>query len=155
MLFLNRYPVNKSFVSRSSNQGSTINFSTNSDVNTSGNSQEGISVKKQFWQPKEFGVHSLAKVFPPILYYSFQGEWVVKTTPAFLIPLLTFLKKHSLTYYRQLRDISAVDHPKRKLRFEVLYQLLSVLYNQRLTVSVSVPEGTAIDSATSVYSSAG
>ena len=80
---------------------------------------------------------------------------MVKTSPAYLIPLLTFLKLHTATHYRQLRDITAVDQPKRKLRFEVLYQLLSITYNQRLTVSVSVPEGTALTSVTSLFSSAG
>lgn len=100
-------------------------------------------------------MHSLAKVFPPILYYSTQGEWVIKTTPTYLLPLLTFLKRHTATYYRQLRDITAIDHPKRKFRFEILYQLLSITYNQRLTVSVFVAEGTALNSATSLFSSAG
>lgn len=98
---------------------------------------------------------SLSKVFPPILYYSNHGEWTVKTKAANLLPLLTFLKHHTLTYYRQLIDITAVDHPERKLRFEVVYQLLSITYNQRLSVSVSVPEGVALDSAVSVYPSAG
>jgi len=100
-------------------------------------------------------VQSLAKVFPPILYYSSQGEWVVKTTPTYLIPLLTFLKRHTTTQYHQLRDITAIDYAKRKFRFEVLYQLLSVTYNQRLTVSVAVSEGVALNSATPLFSSAG
>ncbi len=52
-------------------------------------------------------------------------------------------------------DISAIDHPERKLRFEVVYQLLSITYNQRISVSVSVSEGVAIDSAVSIYPSAG
>lgn len=101
------------------------------------------------------GVFALATVFPPILYHSSQGEWVVKTTPSYAIPLITFLKRHTATYYRQLRDITAVDQPKRKFRFEVLYQLLSIIYNQRLTVSVSVSEGSALNSVTGLYSSAG
>ncbi len=99
--------------------------------------------------------NSVAKVFPPVLFYSIQGEWVVKTNEANIVPLLTLLKHHTPTYYRQLRDITVVDHPERKLRFEVVYQLLSILYNQRLSVSVSVAEGTAVDSAVTIYPSAG
>ncbi len=100
-------------------------------------------------------ISAVSKVFPPIYYYSFQGEWVVKTTVNSLIPLLTFLKRHTATQYRQLIDLTVIDHPKRKLRFEVIYQLLSITYSQRLSVSVSVTEGQAVDSATSVYSAAG
>ncbi len=80
---------------------------------------------------------------------------MVKTTVNSLIPLLTFLKRHTATQYRQLIDLTVIDHPKRKLRFEVIYQLLSITYSQRLSVSVSVTEGQAVDSATSVYSAVG
>ncbi len=101
------------------------------------------------------GRFNLTKVFPPILFYSVQGEWVIKTNEANLIQLLTLLKHHTPTNYRQLRDVSAIDHPERKLRFEIVYQLLSIAYNQRLSVSVSVSEGVAVDSVVSVYPSAG
>lgn len=110
---------------------------------------------KQINHNQQSGLSAVSKVFPPILYYSFQGEWVVKTTASSLIPLLTFLKRHTATQYRQLIDLTVIDHPKRKLRFEVVYQLLSIVYSQRLSISVSVTEGQALDSATSVYSSAG
>ena len=52
-------------------------------------------------------------------------------------------------------DITAVDHPERKMRFEIIYQLLSVSYKQRLTVSISVSEGVALSSAINLYPSAG
>ncbi len=102
-----------------------------------------------------FGVSSLAKVFPPIFYYSCQGDWIVKTTSEFILPLLTFLKRHTPASYKQLIDISAIDHAKRKLRFEVVYQLLSIIYNNRLSVSISVSEGVSVDSVTTLFSSAG
>ena len=108
--------------------------------------------------PKEFtkqGINNLAKLYPPVLFYSIQGEWVVKTSQANLLTLLTFLKHHTSTYFRQLRDVSAIDHPQRKYRFEVVYQLLSITYNQRLSVSVSVSEGVSLDSVVSIYPSAG
>ncbi len=97
----------------------------------------------------------LVKYFPSITYYSINGEWVVKCSPKRLIPLLTFLKYHTGTAYSQLRDLTAIDHPERKQRFEVVYQLLSVFYNQRLTVSVALSEGQAIQSSVSVYASSG
>ena len=98
---------------------------------------------------------SLKKRFPPILFYAFQGEYVVKTSASYIIPLLTFLKIHTESNYNQLRDITAIDHSKRKFRFEIVYQLLSITYNQRLIVSVSLSEIDSIESVTSIYSSAG
>ena len=98
---------------------------------------------------------SLKKRFPPIFFYAFQGEYVVKTSPTYIIPLLTFLKIHTEFNYNQLRDITAIDYTKRKLRFEIVYQLLSLTYNQRLIVSTSVSEIDSMESATIIYSSAG
>jgi NADH-quinone oxidoreductase subunit C len=48
-----------------------------------------------------------------------------------------------------------VDFPQRKQRFEVLYQFLSVTYNQRFTLSISVNEGIILDSIVNLFSSAG
>lgn len=100
-------------------------------------------------------LQALSKIFPPVLTYVANGEAVIKTSPAYLVPLLTFLKHHTGTYYRQLRDQSAVDYPERKLRFEVYYHLLSLTYNNRVTVTVSVSEGYPLESVTSIYPSAG
>ncbi len=100
-------------------------------------------------------LQNLSKIFPPVLTYVTNGEAIIKTSPAYLIPLLTFLKHHTGTYYRQLRDQSAVDYPERKLRFEVYYHLLSRTYNNRVTVTVSVGEGFPLESATGVFPSAG
>lgn len=101
------------------------------------------------------GFKTLSKVFPPILFYSVNGEWTVKVNSNNLVPLLTFLKRHTATSFNQLRDLSAIDYPENKLRFEVVYQLLSISYNQRLSVSVSVSEGYSLKSVTSIYPSAG
>ena len=97
----------------------------------------------------------IASRFPNTLFYSVNGEWVIKTTPLSLIPLLTFLKSHTLTAYSQLIDMTAIDHSERKLRFEVVYFLLSLPHATRLSVSVSVAEGSSIPSVTSVYPNAG
>jgi len=59
------------------------------------------------------------------------------------------------TSYNQLIDLTAVDYPQRKLRFEILYQLLSINNNKRLTLSISSNENDIIESVTSLYSSAG
>ena len=103
----------------------------------------------------QFGLKYVSKVFPSAIFYTINGEAAVKIPANYLISFLTFMKRHTATNFTQLRDISAIDYPERKFRFEVVYQLLSISYNQRLTVIVSVPEGSGLDSVVSVYPSAG
>ena len=45
---------------------------------------------------------------------------------------LVFLKKHSFTLMSQLTDLSMVDYPERKARFELFYGLLSFKYKPYL-----------------------
>ena len=47
-----------------------------------------------------------------------------------------------------------VDYPEKKNRSELIYNLLSISYNSRITVSVSVDEKTPIDSVTPIFSGA-
>jgi NADH:ubiquinone oxidoreductase subunit C len=100
-------------------------------------------------------IEYLKKAFPSILSYTSQGECVIITTPKTLPKLVAFLKNHTATKFEQLIDISAVDHPQRKYRFEVVYQFLSIRYNQRLSVAVFVSEAMSIESISSIYPSAG
>ena len=98
---------------------------------------------------------SLIKIFPSIIIYSIHGEYVIKTTPSNLIHIINFLKKHTLTFYQQLIDISAIDYPERKTRFEIIYFLLSLYNNQRISISISISEGFSINTITQLFSSAG
>lgn len=97
---------------------------------------------------------TLAVLFPSSLIYQVNGEWTIKVQPAQIEKLLFFLKKHTQTNFEQLRDITAVDNRGRKLRYEVIYQLLSIKYNTRLTVTVSTADGLSVPSVGGLYSSA-
>lgn len=59
------------------------------------------------------------------------------------------------TQYKVLMDVTAVDYPSRPLRFEVVYNLLSVQYNARIRIKTSINEVNPLGSSTQVYSSAG
>ena len=109
----------------------------------------------QFIEVQEHIQSSLTKIFPLSLVFILQEELVVKTSSKYVRPLLIIIKRHTPRSYQQLIDITAVDHPKQKQRFEIVYQLLSVKYNQRLMLSVSVSEGIMLDTVTSIYASAG
>jgi NADH-quinone oxidoreductase subunit C len=108
-------------------------------------------MKNQFTSLSEY----IIKVRPSTLCSRTNSEITFYTTSKNLIKVITFLKRHTTTKVEQLIDITAVDFPQRKIRFEILYQFLSVTYNQRFTVSICVNEGFIVDSLTSLYSSAG
>ncbi len=110
-------------------------------------------------------IHRISQRFPHTLFYVSNGEITIKTTPNRLLPFLSFLKTHTETRYSQLTDLTARDQPERKLRFEVIYLLLSFrninaeassdAAPQRLYVSVSIAEGSSLPSIVSIYPSAG
>jgi NADH-quinone oxidoreductase subunit C len=52
-------------------------------------------------------------------------------------------------------DLSMIDYPERKDRFEIFYLLLSLKYNTRFVVTTFTKEGTYLDSVTNIYPAAG
>ena len=100
---------------------------------------------------------SLIKMVPKwIHYYVYhRNELILYVYPEFLIPFLYFLRDHMNTQYKVLIDVTAVDYPSRPLRFEVVYNLLSVQYNARIRIKTCVDEIKPLISSTQVYSSAG
>ena len=129
-----------------------ILFQKNNKINSIASTKFYSTTAVSFWVQEK---SQLVKFFPNIFYYSIKGEWVIKISAQNVTPLLTFLKYHTGTSYAQLIDITAIDHPERKQRFEVVYQLLSVFYNQRISISVFVSEGQSLDSVVSIYPAAG
>jgi NADH-quinone oxidoreductase subunit C len=57
--------------------------------------------------------------------------------------------------YQQLMEIAGVDYPARAERFEVVYMLLSVTRNHRVTVKVSAAELTPVPTVTTLWPVAG
>lgn len=84
-----------------------------------------------------------------------RDELTMVTTPEQLVALLTFLRDDAQCLFKQLIDVSGVDYPERTQRFEVVYQLLSLKKNLRLTVKVMVDEHTDVPSVTDVFPAAG
>lgn len=56
------------------------------------------------------------------------------TSRSSLLPLMLFLKSHSLSLYKTLSDITVYDIPGKKYRFCVIYSLLSHIYNTRINI---------------------
>lgn len=69
--------------------------------------------------------------------------------------IIDLLKNHMNTKFQILCDITAVDYPSRTQRFEVVYNLLSLQWNTRITLKTMVDELTPVPSLTPVYPAAG
>ena len=116
----------------------------------------GVNQAKTKFMTENFA-KSLLRITPKwIQYYVFhKNELILYVYPEFSIPFLYFLRDHMNTQYKVLIDVTAVDYPSRPLRFEVVYNLLSVEYNARLRIKICVDEIQPLVSCTQVYSSAG
>lgn len=67
--------------------------------------------------------------------------------------VLFFFKYHILTQFKILTCISSGDYPAKKYRFKIVYELLSIRFNTRLSVKISIYELMHVDSCSSLYSS--
>ena len=83
-----------------------------------------------------------------------NGELAVWTTRGGLPKLLAFLRDDQNCQFKQLMDVTAVDHPDREERFEVVYNLLSLKHNQRVRVKVGTDEREPVPSVNRVFNSA-
>ncbi len=72
-----------------------------------------------------------------------------------LTEVLRHLRDDPECRFTILCDICGVDYPERPLRFEVVYNLLSMSLNQRIRLKVETSEDDPIPSATALFSSAG
>lgn len=84
-----------------------------------------------------------------------KNESILYIDSEYIVPLLYFLKHHTNARFQICVDITAVDYPSRKQRFEIVYNLLSVQYNSRIRIHTSVDEITPVNSVTAIFASAG
>ena len=99
-------------------------------------------------------VNKLTLFFQPLLAYQVEGELYLKVNNKGIKNLLTFLRYHTLTLYQQLIDIYGVDYGERLNRFEVCYNLLSLSWNSRITVTVSVSDRQVVPSVADIFPNA-
>ena len=82
------------------------------------------------------------------------GELNVTVVAENIVEFTDFLKTDVSCRFSSLVDITAVDHPERVKRFEVIYHFLSMYQNQRIRVKLSVGEDEMLASILSVHPSA-
>ena len=83
------------------------------------------------------------------------GELCCRVEREALSRVLQFLRDDPKCGFTVLCDICGVDYPDRPLRFEVVYNLLSMRHNQRIRLKVSTDEEQPVPSAVDLFSCAG
>lgn len=83
-----------------------------------------------------------------------HGELNVTVTAAALPAFVRFLKTDETCRFSTLVDITAVDYPARRARFDVVYHFLSMYRNQRIRVKSAVREDEMVPSIVGEHPSA-
>jgi len=84
-----------------------------------------------------------------------HGQYTIIVSSDDIVNVMQRLRYSESTDFHQLMDICGVDYLDRDPRFDVVYQLLSLSNNWRVTVLTSVTENHKVPSVVSVYKSAG
>lgn len=82
------------------------------------------------------------------------NELSVTVSSTDLVDFVLFLRDDRDCLFRQLIDITAVDHLGREPRFDVVYHFLSLKKNLRIRVKVPVADGDSIPTLTEVSAAA-
>ena len=78
----------------------------------------------------------------------------LRTTPQNVLQVLTFLRDDPQCLFKTLVDLCGVDYPERELRFDVVYNLLSVSHNLRIRVKVATDDEVPIPTSSGIFMSA-
>ncbi|MTD99486.1 NADH-quinone oxidoreductase subunit C [Paracoccus sp. YIM 132242] len=79
------------------------------------------------------------------------GELTVTSTLSGIVDLIEFLRSDSSCRFSTLIDITAVDHPERPQRFDMVWHLLSMYQNHRIRVKVAIREDEIVPSMVPIY----
>lgn len=82
------------------------------------------------------------------------GELVILARRDAIVRVLKFLRDDVNCQFKQLMDVCGVDYPERENRFEVVYNLLSLVHNNRARVKIETDENTPVPSVTGVFPAA-
>ncbi|RIB18207.1 hypothetical protein C2G38_2185313 [Gigaspora rosea] len=103
----------------------------------------------------EYGKHLLSMLPKFIQLYSvYKDELSLYVAPNAIIPVMTFLRDHTGSQFKQVQDICGVDYPSRPNRFEIVYNMLSIHYNARIRVKTYANEISPVPSIVSLFNGA-
>ncbi len=83
-----------------------------------------------------------------------HGELTLQVMPAHLEDLVEFLRTDPSCRFSSLVDITAIDHPSRVERFDVVYHFLSMYQNHRIRLKLTIRETDMVPSISAIHPSA-
>jgi len=84
-----------------------------------------------------------------------HGELSVEVAPSSLLEITEFLQNDPGCKFNLLIDMTAVDHPDRDKRFDVVYHYLSMYQNARIRIRCAIREDEILPSVTGLHPGAG
>lgn len=104
---------------------------------------------------RDLGELIAREIGPDVLAWAVvHGELMMTIERSSISRALSYLRDSETLQFSQLMDVCGVDYLGRTPRFDVVYNLLSLVYNKRIRLKVEVEEGMPVPSACEVYSSA-
>jgi NADH-quinone oxidoreductase subunit C len=83
-----------------------------------------------------------------------HGELTLTIVPQHLVELVEYLRDDPSCRFSSLVDITAIDHPERAARFDVVYHFLSMYQNQRIRLRIAVRAEEMVPSIHTIHPSA-
>ena len=102
----------------------------------------------------EKSLKELYQICPIEKIQFFNNSFNLIVKPNVLNNVLLFFKNHVMYQFKVLTCVSGVDYPMNKYRFKIVYELLSIRYNQRIKIKTFTHELLSIDSAENVFPAA-
>lgn len=101
---------------------------------------------------QELGAHLALKRPDCVLGWDVvHDELTVRVAPSSLVAFVDFLRADPTCRFSTLVDITAVDHPGRARRFDVVYHFLSMYQNHRVRLRLSIREEEMVPSIIEVH----
>ena len=97
---------------------------------------------------------TLNKTLPIVLFQSINSETIVVIKKKNLLTSLLTLKKSILYQFSLLTAISGVDYNNNNYRFNVTYEMLSLVYNVRVRLKVFLSEIEPVPSIIKIFKNA-
>ena len=96
-------------------------------------------------------IFKLIKNLPNVKIEFHQLQYGIFTTNFFLKDLVCILKNHFIYYFKILTYIAGVDYPNNLKRFLVVYDFLSVKFNNRIRLKILVNETLPVKSLSFLF----
>ena len=104
---------------------------------------------------EELGQHVASVLSDQVMGISIAHDELMVTARAEqIVKVVTVLRDDPMCLFKVLVDICGTDYPERPKRFDVVYNLLSLVHNQRIRINVESDDETPVPSITGVHNSA-